>query len=145
MSNEQPRTARIVAGVDGSRRSEAVLAWAVAHARRLGDEVVAVLAWQPPTVFGDLPPRVESDLSESAEKRMAAIVAGCDTQGVVVTQVVQEGGPVRLLTQLAAGADLLVLGRHGGGSDDGPDKPLGSVVNACVAQAPCPTAVVPVT
>ena len=147
MSTERTHAPRIVVGVDGSCRSEPVLAWAAQHAANVGGDVTAVLAWQSPEVFGDLPPRVESELLEAAEKRLAEIVAGADVGDVAVTQVVREGGPVRLLTELSTDADLLVLGRHGHGSarpGTPPDKPLGSVVQTCVAQAHCPTVVVPV-
>lgn len=139
------RVRRVVAGVDGSSRSEAVVAWAADQARRTGARLTVVLGWTVPTLRADLPARVESELSEAAEKRVAELVASVGPD-VPVESVVQEGGPVRLLLREASGADLLVLGRHGEGreaDDAGPGKALGSVVQACASHAPCATVVVP--
>jgi nucleotide-binding universal stress UspA family protein len=141
MADEVSHTPLIVVGIDGSSMSEAVLQWAAAEARAVHGRMRVVLAWQFPELPGYVPPRVESDLSEAAEK-LADNLVGEVLDGLDVETVVQEGGAVRLLLHEAKNADLLVLGSHGHGHEGG--KLLGSVTESCIMQAPCPVVVVPV-
>lgn len=130
----------IVVGVDGSSRSVRVLEWAVHEAEDRHGRVRAVLAWHLPQAADDLPFRVESEISEQAEKLLDGVVSRF-ADGVPVESVVQEGSAVRLLLREAKAADLLVVGRHGDGHDEA--KLMGSVAHTCVMQAPCPVVVVP--
>jgi nucleotide-binding universal stress UspA family protein len=52
---------------------------------------------------------------------------------------VEQGRPARVLTHLAEGADLLVVGSHGRG--ELPGMHLGSVASYCAHHAPCPVVV----
>ncbi len=132
----------IVAGVDGSPSSAAVLRWALRQAESVGGRVRAVLAWHFPELPGYVPARVESDLSAAAEDVLANLVKeSTDGAGADVESVVQEGSAVALLLREARDADLLVLGRHGHGHDG--RKLLGAVAHSCVVQAPCPVVVIP--
>jgi nucleotide-binding universal stress UspA family protein len=130
----------IVVGVDGSDASATVLGWARDQALATGGRLRAVFAWHVDVRGRDLPSRIESDLSEAAEKRLALLVS---TVGdVPVEQVVQEAAPAYLLLREAHGASLLVLGSHGHAGAGA--APLGSVLHACLSRASCPVVVVPV-
>lgn len=130
----------IVVGVDGSDAAAQVLDWARQQALVTGGRLRAVFAWHVETLGRDLPARIESDLSEAAEKRLARLVA---TVGdVPVEQVVQEAAPAYLLLREAHEASLLVLGSHGHAGAGA--APLGSVLHACLSRASCPVVVVPV-
>lgn len=138
----------VVAGLDGSPSSGAVLEWALRQALVWRGRVRVVMAWHLPEVPGYLPSRVEAAFDEATEKLVEELIADAFTrldlsrQQVPVETVVQEGGAVRLLLAHAADADVLVLGRHGHGRDHA--KLLGSVTQSCLMQAPCPVVVVPV-
>lgn len=141
MAPEGSPTPLIVVGIDGSAKSETVLRWAADQARAVHARMRVVLAWQFPELPGYVPPRVESDLSEAAEKITERLV-GTVLDGFEVETVVQEGGAVRLLLSEAKDADLLVLGSHGHGHNGG--KLIGSVTQSCLVQAHCPVVVIPV-
>jgi nucleotide-binding universal stress UspA family protein len=130
----------IVVGVDGSDAAAQVLDWARQQALATGGRVRAVFAWHVDTLGRDLPARIESDLSEAAEKRLAGLVA--PLSDIPVEQVVQEAAPAYLLLREAHEASLLVLGSHGHAGAGA--APLGSVVHACLSRASCPVVVVPV-
>ena len=141
MTSDAVGTPLIVVGIDGSAKSEPVLRWAADQARAVHGRMRVVHAWQFPEVPGYIPPRVESDLSEAAEKLTDHLVSEV-LDGFEVDTVVQEGGAVRLLLEETRGASLLVLGSHGHGHAGG--KLLGSVTQSCLMQASCPVVVVPV-
>lgn len=130
----------IVVGVDGSDASAQVLDWARTQALATGGRLRAVFAWHVDTIGRELPSRIESDLSEAAEKRLARLLA--PLSDVTVERVVQEAAPAYLLLREAHGASLLVLGSHGHAGAGA--APLGSVVHACLSRSSCPVVVVPV-
>lgn len=140
MADEGSRQPLIVVGVDGSKQSAAVLRWAVNEARVSNARVRAVLTWHFPTPPDYVPFRVESELSEAAERLLDRLV-GAVGDDVAVEQVVQEGTAIPVLLREARHADLLVVGRHGDGHDGA--KLIGAVAQTCVVQAPCPVVVVP--
>jgi nucleotide-binding universal stress UspA family protein len=147
---------RIVVGIDGSATSRAALRWAADLARRLdaGLEVVNVWQYPPalhewdavPSNYGYLPmvPPAER-IEQEARDGLAATVADVlgSEPGCAVTQRVVEGHPARKLSDLAAGAALLVVGRRGHGGLAG--MLLGSVARTCSEHAGCPVVVVPHT
>lgn len=136
---------RIVVGVDDSKNARAALRWALDQAAP-DDEIIAVHAWHLPVMAG----------YESAMMDPAPFEAGAEKLlEDVVLEVVQTGderdkvtlralsGPsAEILLAEAAGADLLVVGSRGHGGFVG--LLLGSVTNAIVHHATCPTVVVPV-
>lgn len=141
MTEEKDQKPLIVVGVDGSQQSKTVLAWAAEHARALDGKLRVVLAWSPPELLGWDPPRVEFELSKAAEKVLVDLIADVITTEQVES-FVDEGSAVRVLLRASQDAALLVVGRHG--HDHAGGKPLGSVTQSCVMQAPCPVVVVPV-
>jgi nucleotide-binding universal stress UspA family protein len=131
----------IVVGVDGSDSSTQVLAWARDQALATGGRLRVVFAWRVTDLFRVLPSRLEAELSAAAEERVADLAR---TVGdVPIDVVVQEAAPGDLLPREAAHADLLVLGSRGHAGAG--YAPPGSVVRACLAAAPCPVVVVPVS
>lgn len=144
MAHDGSPTPLIVVGVDGSAKSEAVLRWAADQAKAVHAHLRVVHTWQFPELPGYIPFRVESDLSEAAEKLVDQLLNQV-LDGLEADTVVQEGGAVRILLAEARHADLLVLGSHGYGHDghDG-GKLLGSVTQSCLMQATCPVVIVPV-
>ncbi len=133
MSGERASGRRIVVGVDGSPISLAALAWAVREAGLTGDSVEAVMAWQ---ALEDV------DDSKSAARVLSrAISQTVDPDAPVkVSATVAEGYPEQVLLEVAAGADLLVVGSRG--HCGLADALLGSVSRACVHRARCPVVIV---
>jgi nucleotide-binding universal stress UspA family protein len=124
-------TGRIVVGVDGSPGSDAALAWAAAHAPAFGARVVAVHCWSPPLAHEEL---AGSEL-EAMERDFVAVLdtaverAAAEAPGVLIERVLSRGEPTEVLTDLADGAALLVLG--------------GSVSRRATDRATCPVVIVP--
>jgi nucleotide-binding universal stress UspA family protein len=136
---------RIVVGVDGSPGSDAAVRWAAARAPAFGAGLVLVHCWSPPMTGpeGSLGP----DELAAFERDFAAVL---DTAvGRVRTEhadlelepVLTRGDPATVLTELAAGAELLVLGSRGVSGHTG--LALGSVSRRCTERATCPVVVVP--
>ncbi len=138
---------RIVVGVDGSDGSQRALAWALDDARRRGGATVDVVhAWEPPVLVGSpvgsMPAApVEGPYTDVAHQILAAAVAGADTTGVTVEQVVIEGPPGGALCERAADAALLVVGSSGHGAVM--DALIGSVSQYCSHHAACPLVLIP--
>jgi nucleotide-binding universal stress UspA family protein len=136
-------TPTIVVGVDGSEPSRRALAWAADQARRTGAELEVVTTWEYPTTFGWAPPYPqgfdpEGDTRKALEETVGAVL-GPDPD-VAVRLTVREGHPAPVLTEMAAGAAMLVVGSRGHGAFMG--MLLGSVSEHCVSHAPCPVVVV---
>ena len=132
---------RLVVGVDGSADSKRALRWAIAQARRTGDQVVAVTAWEVPVRILVLPTATEQDYADHAASILRETlddVVG-DAGDVTVHPQVLEGRPERVLTRVAGSADTLVVGSHGRG--ELPGMHLGSTAAYCVHHAPCPVVV----
>lgn len=140
---------RIVVGVDGSECSKTALAWALAQARLTGAQVEAVSTWQEPAMYGftyaSAPGTFEgesiSTLTEKILRETVDEVAGRGGAPVEVVSSVVEGPAAQVLLEIAAGAQLLVVGSRGHGAFSG--MLLGSVSQHCVQHAPCPVAVIP--
>lgn len=151
MATEPVVPARVVVGIDGSARSRAALAAAVAEAAQWGGEVEAVAAYELADHWTDM----YSTLIPSAEQIRA------DVEGkaaAFVQNVLRELGPERdaglpdvhvqvaegpahdVLVSRAHGAALLVVGSTGRGELR--SLLLGSVALHCAMHAPCPVLVV---
>jgi nucleotide-binding universal stress UspA family protein len=133
----------IVVGVDGSPTSELALRWAVDEARRTGQTVHAVTAWDCPANYGVgyFDDRVDwaQDGRTALKNAVEHVLSGGDSPPV--EQHVVHGHPVHVLLDAAAGADLLVVGSRGHGGFAG--MLLGSVSQHLAAHAPCPVLIVP--
>ena len=137
---------RIVVGVDGSPGSRAALEWAVDEARRRGDRVEAVMTWQDPPTYVEVPVTWAVDrteIEEATNRALREAIASLGDHGVDqgVHGVVSHGRAAPTLLHRAEGADLLVVGTRGHGGFAG--VLLGSVSLHVVSHAPCPVVVVP--
>lgn len=135
---------KILVGLDGSAAGEAALRWAARLALGFDAEVVTLNALKVPW----------SELKEQSYERWAAErdvlleaswIAPAEELGVDVRGVVVEGDAREILvpTAQAEGADLIVLGRTGHGTDPGLFH-LGKLVEHTAHHTTCPLAVVPV-
>jgi len=148
MTEDKDRHAeRIVAGVDGSPSSVAVLRWALRQAHLTGATVDAVMAWQTPMMadgyaWAPVPMLDDYDFQGMAGKTLARVVGEVTDPGesVAVRQLVAEGKAARVLLDAANGADLLVIGGHGHGGFT--EALLGSVSQQCAHHAPCPVVII---
>lgn len=136
---------RIVVGVDGSAGSMDALRWSLDLARDHGARVTAVWAVDRPAVLDllaapmEVPPSpglLRDVAEEGLERALRAVGAGPE-----VDRVIEEGRPDRVLLDVAADADLVVVGRRGLGGFVG--MLLGSVGHRVLHHAPCPVAIIP--
>ncbi|HUW02240.1 MAG TPA: universal stress protein [Acidimicrobiales bacterium] len=137
--------ARVVVGVDGSPNSDAALRFAITEARLRGAVLEVVMAWTLPfTGSGswDLTQLPDPEpIAASHERLLETMIADVDTEGLEVRPIVVQDDAASHLSELAEGADLLVVGRRGHGGFVG--LLLGSVSQKLAAHAPCPVAFVP--
>lgn len=137
-------TKQVLVGIDGSACSKAALRWAAEEARLRGVELHAVAAWLPLAVayaLGGFATQVDFDPRANAK-----LVLGETLQEVLgedaanVRSEVIEGGPAKVLIDLSADADLVVVGTRGHGGFAG--LLLGSVSQHVSAHAACTVVVV---
>lgn len=136
----------VVAGVDGSARSAAAVAWAVEEAGPRG-RVTAVRAYGVTDLWYDqyravTPTTAERDAAELAalEEGLAGLFEATIGEHAEVHRLSVGGEAGPALVEQAAGADLLVVASRGRGEFRG--LVLGSVALYCVLHAPCPVLVV---
>ncbi|MGH9092790.1 MAG: universal stress protein [Acidimicrobiales bacterium] len=135
-------TGHIVVGVDGSEASVSALRWAARQGGLTGAAVEVVACWEWPSTYGwGMPVPADYHPDADAESALEQLVAGVRAAHPDVAFVprVVEGHPARVLVELSAGADLLVVGSRGHGEFAG--MLLGSVSTHCVAHAHCPVLV----
>ncbi len=134
----------VVAGVDGSPGSAAALRFAGEEARLRGGELHVVHVWiDTVSGYGGPPWAVPvTTLRERADATLRASLTAWRTgsPGVQVRAETVEGVEWDVLTRVAAGADLFVVGSRGRGGWSG--LLLGSVGLHAITGAPCPVAVV---
>ncbi|MEU1384650.1 MULTISPECIES: universal stress protein [unclassified Nonomuraea] len=133
----------LVVGVDRSEGSLRALKFAFAEAELRGARLRAVeaFAWPRPSGFEPADPEAERETRE-ALRTFLAIPRQCHP-GVEVIEDVVHGHPVEVLREVAAGADLLVVGSRGHGTLKG--MLIGSVSQAMLHHAPGPLAIVKAT
>jgi nucleotide-binding universal stress UspA family protein len=137
----------IVVGVDGSPASIEALKFALAEARARGGEVKAVNVWHVPAiVYEGAWTAAPVDLNvypkiADATIRTALEKAAAEATGVTVIPIVRKGHAADVLCEIAADADLLVVGSRGLGGFRG--LLLGSVSQQCAHHAPCPVVIIP--
>jgi nucleotide-binding universal stress UspA family protein len=135
----------IIVGADGSDLSAAALQWAVAHARQIGADVLALTAYDIPVTVLLVPTYTDADYARDASEQSAETLRKAfgdqgPTDVHVAAEVIQERPALGLIgVAEARGADLLVIGSHGKG--ELPGLHLGSVAGYCVHHAPCPVLV----
>ncbi|MEU3274959.1 universal stress protein [Saccharomonospora sp. NPDC006951] len=152
---EPPAEGPVVVGVDGSPMSEAAVAAAFEEAAVRGTSLIAVHAWSDAsfaaaTGFSGLGPSgalgaeglVWDEIETKERLVLAERLAGWQERypEVSVERVVRRDRPLRGLLELAAQAQLLVVGSRGRGGFSG--MLLGSTSNALVYSAPCPVLIV---
>jgi nucleotide-binding universal stress UspA family protein len=135
----------VVVGIDGSRISEAALAFAFEAAAIRKVPLVAVHAWTDSVLEAAVAPLLDWDAIEADEHRLLAErLAGWSEKypDVAVRRVVARDRPAHALIEQATGtaAQLVVVGSRGRGSAAG--LVLGSVSHAVLHHSPCPVAVV---
>lgn len=143
-----PRSQRIVVGVDGSSASEDALRYAADRAALTGESVLAVHAYQLPMFSGTptglavLPIDVDTEIVDDAERLAAELVAGIAEDypdvGVRSTAVIGRAG--RVLARLSDDASLVVVGARG--RTPWQEVLLGSVSQEVLHRAECPVVVV---
>lgn len=134
----------VVVGFDGSVHAMQALDWALDEAELRGSPLVLCHAWQWP--YQGVSPELEEagrrSLYQAAQHVLAHGVecARQRTAGVAVRPVSEEGSATERLTEMSAGAGLLVLGSRGLGRLA--RVPVGSVTAHVAAHARCPVVVV---
>jgi nucleotide-binding universal stress UspA family protein len=129
----------VVAGVDGSDASIALLDWATRYAATIGADLTVVSACPVPTSSEPRPGGDQGDPQAGLARRLDDLVHQTCT-GVTHRVVLGNGAPAPLLLREAEGADLLVIGKH-----TGRGLPMSRVAQAVLLEASCPVVVLPVS
>ncbi|MGV9747094.1 universal stress protein [Rhodococcus zopfii] len=141
-----PAEGPVVVGIDGSESCEAAVAAAFEEAAARRANLVAVNVWSDVSVqpsLGAVPEDPQwSTIQTGEEVVLAERLAGYRERypDVVVERVVARDRPVRVLSEYAETAQLLVVGTRGRGGFKG--LLLGSTSNALIQTADCPVLVV---
>lgn len=134
---------RVLVGVDGSPQADSALRWAAAEAKLHGARLEVVTAWSwfanPADRIADVAPG--ESLEVAARDVLERALAGFPSDGVRVSRSVREGPAALVLLDMAADADLLVVGSRGRGRTA--EVVLGSTSHQCVHRSPIPVVVVP--
>ena len=149
--HKNPRSGKVVAGIDDSFTSRDALCWAATEAQYRGVELKVVLAafLRPGTMPGD-PSHDEGQmlarmLGEILVGPLAGVTASIDPEPGYRHTFHDRGEreePIGvILARAAADADLLVVGSHGYGNVSG--LVMGSVTNDCLDEATCPVVIIP--
>lgn len=131
----------VVVGVDASDEAREALRWAARYAASTGSRLRVVHAWTPvdeQVWIQTMPP--PAGRTAVAEEEVAKLVADEVDPSVPTEALVLEGHAVKVLTEAAEDASLLVVGGRGHGGFAG--LLVGSVTAGCVAHAPCSITVV---
>ncbi|MCK2215910.1 universal stress protein [Actinomadura sp. ATCC 31491] len=130
----------IVLGYDGSDFAMQAMDWALDEAELRKLPLVLTHAWQWP--YGEAEEEAKAHLRKAAEHVLwhGAECARSTSSGVRVETDLYEGPPARRLTELSAGAELIVVGTRG--LSGLPKAVVGSVAGYVAAHAECPVVVV---
>jgi nucleotide-binding universal stress UspA family protein len=139
----------ILAPVDFSDVSEAVVAEASRLAKALGGRVVLLTVIQPPVITNEYAPLMENIAEitaageKAASKRLASIQERLEAQSLSVEVVQLNGAPVTQIADQAAKlrADYVVMGSHGHTAFY--DLLVGSTTHGVLMRATCPVVIVP--
>lgn len=124
----------VVAGLDGSAASRAVLAFAAEEAALRHVPLIAACA------LADAPGHIGG--AHELEEQFSSLLTGWEKEhsGVTVLRQVTHDTPRAALLEAAAGAQMLILGARGRGGVRG--MTLGSVAAVLAHHAPCPVGIV---
>lgn len=131
---------RVVVAADGSAAGAAAVRWGAELAHAVGARVVVVHAAglvERAASASSSEEAFEGGLRTQVEREWCAPLRD---RGVLHEVVVQPGPPVSTILDVAAGADLIVVGRRGTGSPDAPQ--LGSTSLQLVAESAVPVVVI---
>ena len=139
---------KIIVGVDPSESAKSAMRWALSNSQA-GDTVIAVHTWQIYAVSGfDVPPAynvvdIEADAQTFVTEFVANVQASMTDTPIhaKIETEVHQGHAGRILIELSASADMVVVGSRGYGGFRG--LLLGSVSTYVVHHAKCPVVVVP--
>jgi nucleotide-binding universal stress UspA family protein len=143
-TTDNDRTARVVAGFDGSDRAGVAVEWAADEAARRGAPLRVVYAADYTGLIGGpfggswLPENIVREAEHVAEE--GARVARRRQPGIEVTRTAYAGGPASALIKESRGSGLVVVGARGRGELAA--LVLGSVSAAVTAHAHAPVVVV---
>jgi nucleotide-binding universal stress UspA family protein len=132
----------IVVGIDGSRESLAALRWALREAAATGGTAEVVHCWQSHQVSDILFGSPDELHRGSLCMLQNEVAAACRAlpRPPHVTQTSRRGRPASVLTDIAAGATMLVLGAHG--RTDLHDLTHGKVAASCLKHSGCPVLII---
>ncbi|MEJ3653277.1 universal stress protein [Actinomycetes bacterium KLBMP 9759] len=133
----------VVVGVDGSPLSEAAIPFAFEAAALRGAPLVAVHTWADTSADLSVWPLIDWAAVEVEEQALLAErLAGWSAKfpDITVRRVVRRDRPAAALLEVAAAAQLVVVGSRGRGGFRG--LLLGSVGTALIHHGPCPVAIV---
>lgn len=139
----------ILAPVDFSEISDAVVAEAASLARALGGRVVLLSVVQPPVVLGEYAPLMENIAEinaageKSASRRLAKLEDKLRASSIEVASDYVVGSPISLIVDQAKkhGADYIVMGSHGHTAFY--DLLVGSTTHGVLMRAKCPVIILP--
>ena len=138
----------IIVGVDGSEHSQQVLEWAMKEAALKQAPLTVLAVHQVAGSYWTRSPIIfPADLSDQEKSRQAAeeaVSQAADRLGIPpasVTVQAVSGLPAQLLIDASKDADLVVIGRRGGGGFAG--LMMGSVSSQVSHHAACPVVVIP--
>lgn len=139
----------ILAPVDFSSATQAVVAQAAALAKALSARVVLFSVIQPPVIIAEYGAMLENiaEITDAGEKAAAKHLARLQQQlerRAIPTKVAQAtGSPVTLIIEKAGAvkADYIVMGSHGHTAFF--DLLVGSTTHGVLRRASCPVIVVP--
>ena len=139
----------ILAPIDFSVVSEAVVTEAAALARAHRGRVVLLSIVQPPVVPAEYPPVMENvaEMTAAAERNAARLLEKLEAKlaadSVSVSSVQLVGSPTRMIVAEAEklGADYIVMGSHGHTALY--DLLVGSTTHGVLMRAKCPVVIIP--
>jgi nucleotide-binding universal stress UspA family protein len=138
----------ILAPVDFSGITDAVVAEATTLARALEARVVLFTAIQPPVVMNEYAALIDvSEINAAGEKnatrQLAKLEARLQAASIPTEGSYETGGPISLIVSQAekCGADYIVMGSHGHTALY--DLLVGSTTHGVLMRATCPVVIVP--
>lgn len=139
----------ILAPVDFSDATDAIVAEAVKLARALNGRVVLLSVIQPPVITSEYAPIMENMAEitaageKAAVKHLARLQAQLQSQSVPSEIVQLNGAPVAHIVEQAKkfSADFIVMGSHGHTAFY--DLLVGSTTHGVLLRATCPVVIIP--
>ena len=150
--NRSERQPVVGVGVGASGAATAALIWAAREARSRGARLRVIRAWQPhplralyAAANGRPPPPCRAAAASLLDAQVRSSLG--DTTGLDLVAEVIEGPAERVLADVSAELDVLVLGSGGQSpvTQVDPlvvDRPVGPVVRACLSHARCPVVII---